>query len=255
MKPRAHEGRARERVGSPPAPVRLQKRLAESGFASRREAERLIAEGRVTIGGRVATIGEKVSPDVEVAVDGKPVLAPSRPITILLYKPDAVVTARSDPQGRKTVYDLLPPDLPFLSHVGRLDYHTEGVLLMTTDGRLGEALLRPGAGVTRVYDAKVRGHVGRETLRRLEAGVPLDGRPTRPVIVERLPGTPKHDRLRLTLVEGRNRHVRRILEEVGHPVQRLRRIAFGGLEATGLRPGSWRFLTPEEVANLRALVR
>ncbi|MCB9730424.1 MAG: rRNA pseudouridine synthase [Deltaproteobacteria bacterium] len=233
--------------------IRLQKRMAQLGFGSRRACDRLIAEGRVTVdGARVTELGTRVSPSARVALDGK-VAEDVGTRCIVLHKPPGYLTARTDPQGRRTVYDLLPKDGPFLAHVGRLDYQTEGVLLFTNDGDLARTLLLPDARVPRVYDVKVRGQLSPDAIAALERGVPLDGRATLPVVVERIPTRSRHDWLRLTLFEGRNRHVRRILEAVGHPVNRLRRAAFGPVDLEGLAPGSWRPLAPDEVSSLRAM--
>ncbi|MGM0577467.1 MAG: pseudouridine synthase [Myxococcota bacterium] len=240
---------------NPAANLRLQKRMAQLGIASRRESERLIAAGRVRVNGTVVTeMGTRVHPDDHIALDGEKVRGPKRTMMVVMNKPRGVLCARRDPQGRRTIYDLLPDDLPFLAHVGRLDFQTEGVLLLTNDGDLTQALLHPDSNVPRTYEAKIRGRLGREALQRIEQGVPLDGRPTRPVIVERVGGKSKHDWLRLTLFEGRNRHVRRIFRSVGHPVSKLRRVAFGNASAEGLRPGEWRPMTHGELDRLRALV-
>lgn len=234
--------------------MRLQKRMAHLGVASRRESERLIAAGRVAVNGRpVTTPGTVVSPSDRIEVDGRPVRSRGTEV-ILLNKPIEVICTRSDPQGRTTIYDLLPPELPHLAHVGRLDFMTEGLLLLTSDGDLAQRLLAPLAGLPRIYEVKIRGRLGPEAIRRLQAGVPLDGRPTLPTEVERVKTRSKHDWLRLTLFEGRNRHVRRVLEEVGHSVTKLRRVAFGPLTIAGLPVGGWREATPAEIASLSALV-
>lgn len=236
--------------------VRLQKRMAHLGVASRRESERLITAGRVMVNGHVVTeLGSQVGPGDQIAVDGQAVGPRPQSLMIVLNKPTEVICTRRDPQGRRTIYDLLPADMPHLAHVGRLDFMTEGLLLLTSDGDLAQSLLLPDSAVARVYEVKVRGRVSVETVRRLERGVPLDGRQTRPIEVERIPTRSKHDWLRLTLFEGRYRHVRRVLEAVGHSVTRLRRVAFGGITIEGLREGAWREATPSEVAGLRALVR
>ncbi len=226
------------------------------GVASRRESERLITAGRVVVNGqRVTELGTKVRPSDRIEVDGALVEAPPTPIVVALDKPEGVVCTRTDPEGRETIYDLLDDSLPFMAHVGRLDIATSGLLLMTTDGDLARDLLDTGFAVPRVYHVKVRGLLDRDTIKRLEAGIPLDGNPTRPVVVERIPSTSKHDWVQLTLFEGKNRHVRRILEAVGHSVTKLRRVAFGSIKVDGLRPGQWRLLEPSEVARLRGFLR
>jgi len=241
---------------SPSASMRLQKRMAQLGIASRRESERLIEAGRVKVNGTlVTTPGTKVTVRDHIAVDGRTVEAPSEPLVGILYKPVGCVCARSDPQGRATIYDFIPEDMPFLAHVGRLDFNTEGVLLMTTDGDLAQALLKPKTGVARTYEAKVRGHLSRRQLLQLEQGVPLDGRPTRPVIVQRMDQSrSKHDWLEITLSEGKNRHVHRIIEAVGSSVSKLRRVSFGVVQLDGMLPGQFRLLEPSEIAALRRQV-
>ena len=150
-------------------------------------------------------------------------------------------------------HDLLDKDLPWLAHVGRLDIMTEGCLLLTNDGELAEQLLLPASGVERVYHVKVRGKVDRKTIAKLENGVVLDGRRTRPTGLSRLATKSKHDWLELTLTEGRNRHVRRIFEAVGHSVTRLRRVSFAGISVEGVARGNWRLLEPKEIASLRRI--
>lgn len=233
--------------------IRLQKRMAQLGFGSRRACERLIEDGRVTVDGKQVTeLGTRVLPRAKVALDGK-VAVDVGTRCIVLHKPPGYLSARDDPQGRRTVYDLLPKDDMFLAHVGRLDYQTEGVLLFTNDGDLARLLLLPDARVPRVYEVKVRGQLDTQAIAALEAGLPLDGRETLPVVVERIPTHSRHDWLRLTLFEGRNRHVRRILEAVGHPVNRLRRVEFGPVTLDGLAQGQSRPLDPDEIASLRAM--
>ncbi|MEZ4268826.1 MAG: pseudouridine synthase [Myxococcota bacterium] len=233
--------------------IRLQKRMAQLGFGSRRACERMISDGRVTVNGKQVTeLGTRVSPKAKVALDGK-VAVDVGTRCIVLHKPPGYLSARDDPQGRRTVYDLLPKDDMFLAHVGRLDYQTEGVLLFTNDGDLARLLLLPDARVPRVYEVKVRGQLDAQAIAALEAGLPLDGRETLPVVVERIPTSSRHDWLRLTLFEGRNRHVRRILEAVGHPVNRLRRVEFGPVNLDGLMQGQSRPLDPDEIASLRAM--
>lgn len=236
-----------------PTRMRIQKRMAHMGVASRRECERLIREGRVAVNGRmVKEMGVTVGPDDAISVDGQLVNEPEGTTIILLNKPAGVVCTRADPEGRDTIYDLLDPALPHLAHVGRLDLQTEGVLLLTNDGDLTQGLLRPENGVPRVYHVKVRGRLTRESWKRLEAGIPLDGRPTAPLDMERLPTKSRHDWISMTLTEGRNRHVRRLMEAVGHSVTRLRRVSFGGITADGLPVGRWRDLSRKEHRQLES---
>jgi len=235
--------------------IRLQKRLAELGVASRRESERLIAAGRVRVNGAVVTeLGTRVGPQDRIAVDGH-TLAVAEPLTVVLFKPRGVLCARQDPEGRPTIYGLLPQGMPHLGHVGRLDFNTEGVLLLTNEPGLAEALLAPANAVQRTYEAKLRGHVDDEALGRIADGIPLDGRPTHKVLVERLEGRVSHyDWIRLTLTEGKNRHIHRVFEAVGQQVARLKRTAFAGVTLKGLEPGQSRTLAPWELAKLRRMV-
>jgi 23S rRNA pseudouridine2605 synthase len=234
--------------------VRLNKRLAQLGVASRREADRLIEAGRVSVNGtEVHELGVTVEPADQIALDGRPLEPLRETCLVVIYKPGAVVCTRRDPEGRETIYNLLPPELPVLAHVGRLDYHTEGLLLLTNDGDLAERLLHPDSRIARTYEVKARGSLSREQWKRLEEGVALDDRPTLAVELERMPSEGKHTWLRMTLFEGKNRHIRRILEAVGSDVLKLRRVGFGPLTLEGLRIGGWRLCTPGEIASLRSL--
>lgn len=236
--------------------VRLQKRMAQLGIASRRQSERMISAGRVKVNGLLVTeLGTRVDPGDTIAVDDTTVNALKKAMVIVMHKPSGVICTRSDDPEARTVYDLLPEDVPFVSYVGRLDVATEGVLLMTTDGELARALTHPDQAVPRVYHAKVRGNVSRHTLQAIREGIPLDGRPTRPVEAQHLVRGDRHDRLELTLFEGRNRHVRRIMETVGHPVMKLRRVSFAGITTDDLPQGRWRTLEPAEVARLRGFTK
>jgi 23S rRNA pseudouridine2605 synthase len=236
----------------PMGPIRLNKRLAQLGAASRRGADRLITEGRVKVNGRLVTeLGTAVAPGARITIDGHELSVRAAELTGALYKPPGYLCTRDDPQGRKTIYELLPADLPFMAHVGRLDFNTEGLLLLTTDGELAQQLLLPANAVPRTYEVKIRGRLSPEAVRKIEAGIALDGRPTRPVEVERTPTQSKHDWLRLTLFEGRNRHVHRLIESVGSTVTRLRRVSFGGVELGDLPMGGFRLLDDSEIHLLR----
>lgn len=225
--------------------VRLQKVLARAGLGSRRVCDDLIAAGRVTVDGRTAVLGQRVQPDARVAVDGVPVPVASDLVYYLLNKPSGVVTTASDPEGRRTVVSLVPP-APRVFAVGRLDYDTEGLIVLTNDGELAQALTHPSHGVAKEYLAQVEGRVGPGALRALRRGVELEDRRTAPATVSQVsPGM-----LRLVLHEGRNRQVRRMCEAVGHPVRRLVRTRIGPVTDAGLRPGKWRPLTPGEVRAL-----
>ena len=235
--------------------IRLQKLLSQAGIASRRAAEKLIAEGRVTLNGAtVREMGVKADPGVDdVRVDGRRIKAASRLRYILLNKPAGVVTTRSDPQRRRTVLDLLHGVREYVYPVGRLDYDTEGLLLLTNDGELAATLTHPRHGVERTYEARVAGMPDDEAIDRLRRGIPLDGRRTLPAEVTLL-NRGRRDRdgmLLLTIREGRNRQVRRMCEAVGHPVQQLRRTKIGPIADRRLRPGEWRELSPGEVEKLK----
>ena len=240
--------------------VRLQKILSTAGIASRRAAERLMQEGRVTVNGRVVTeLGTRADPVRDaVRVDGRRVGRARRLRYILLNKPRGVVTTRNDPQRRRTVLDLLPRVREYVYPVGRLDYDSEGLLLLTNDGDLAASLMHPRHGLERVYEARVEGVPSAASLRRLRVGVTLDGRRTAPVEVRLLGGhRPRSEdqaRLELTLREGRNRQVRRMLAVVGHTVRRLRRVQFGPIRDRHLKAGCHRELSRRELTALRAAV-
>jgi pseudouridine synthase len=251
--------------------VRLQKVLSQSGLASRRAAEKLIAEGRVTVNGQtVREMGVKADPAVDdIRVDGRRVKVAERHRYILLYKPVGYVTTRSDPQRRPTVIDLLEGVREYVYPVGRLDYDTEGLLLLTNDGDLAARLTHPRHEVERTYEARVAGVPDEGALARLRKGIPLDGRRTMPADVKLLNPEGPSSRVRhgaglrgggprkttgvvlLTIREGRNRQVRRMLEAVGHPVRSLKRVRIGALSDRRLKPGQWRDVTAAELAALR----
>ncbi|MCX7801326.1 MAG: rRNA pseudouridine synthase [Fimbriimonadales bacterium] len=235
---------------------RLHKRIASSGLCSRRAAEQLILQGRVSVNGRVVTqLGTKVGPDDRVEVDGQPLARPKR-LTLVMNKPEGVLTTLSDPRGRRTVAQLLPRLDTTVKPVGRLDMDTSGVLLFTNDGELAARLTHPRFGVVKEYRAEVLGVPDERDLERLRSGVPLDGRRTAPAEVE-LAAVRRNGQTSLVVLrlhEGRNRQVRRMLEAVGHPVAKLRRTKFGPISASRMAPGECRLLGLEEVNRLRSLV-
>ncbi len=241
--------------------VRLQKVLSAAGVASRRAAEQFIADGRVTVNGRtVRQPGTRADPARDdVRVDGRRIAREVRSRYVLVHKPRGYVTTRSDPHRRKTVLDLVPDVREYVYPVGRLDYDSEGLLLLTNDGALAALLTHPRHGVARVYEATVRGVPSGARLRRLAAGVEIDGRPTGPAEVRLLrggaAGRTDEARVRIVIREGRNRQVRRMFDAIGHPVRRLRRTRLGPISLRGLRPGAARDLTPAEVGALRGAVR
>jgi len=238
--------------------ARLQKILSQAGVSSRRAAEKLIADGRVTVNGTtVLTMGVKADPDRdEIRVDGRRIKTTVRRRYILLNKPAGYVTTRSDPQRRRTVMDLLGGVREYVYPVGRLDYDTEGLLLLTNDGDLAAQLTHPRHGVERSYEARVAGIPDAEAIERLKKGIPLDGHRTLPADVV-LVNEGRRDGagiLRLTIREGRNRQVRRMCEAVGHPVQKLRRTRIGPLGDRRLKPGEWRELSEDEIRAIRKAV-
>ena len=234
---------------------RLQKLLARAGVASRRAAEEMIRAGRVTVNGEVAGLGDKADPGRDtIKVDGRRLRLPSSHRYLLLNKPRGMLVTRSDPQGRPTVYDLLPPkQRRGLFPVGRLDYHSEGLLLLTDDGDLAQRVSHPRHGCTKTYHVRVRGAPDRAALDRLRRGIVLEGKRTAPARIRRVRGSSgeANARLEVQLGEGRSRQIREMFFRVGHPVKRLRRVAIGGLSDPGLPPGAVRELSPSEVERLR----
>jgi len=232
---------------------RLQKFLARAGVASRRAAEEIIREGRVAVNGQMVTImGVKVDPDRdEVRVDGRPVRVTAEPRTVMLHKPYGYVCTTDDPRGRRVVLELLDPKLGRLYPVGRLDYDATGLLLFTNDGELAYRLTHPSFQVPRTYRLTVAGEVSRETLRRLAAGVDLDGR-TVYADVQLTKRELEKTVLEVTVHEGRYHLIKRLMERLGHHVIKLKRIAFGPLRLEGLLRGSSRDLTGPEMAALKA---
>lgn len=235
--------------------MRLQRYLAACGIASRRASENLIRQGRVTVNGTLAGIGCDIDPERDtVCVNGEPVRR-EKPVYILFNKPAGVVTTVQDTHDRKTVMDYFRSLEARVFPVGRLDLDVGGVLLLTNDGELAQRLTHPRYEIPKTYVATVKGRVGDDALRKLEAGVPLADGPTAPMRAEVLSRKKDTSRLRLTLHEGRKREVKRMCQAVGHEVRRLRRVQFAGLETGSLRPGQWRWLRREEVARLRRLVK
>jgi 23S rRNA pseudouridine2605 synthase len=243
---------------------RLQKILARAGIASRRKAEELIQEGAVTVNGKVAEIGEKADPARDaIKVHGKRVQPSEAHKYLLLNKPKGVMSTVADPEGRPTVMDFVPPMLrKALVPVGRLDFHTEGLILLTDDGDFAQRIAHPRYGSTKTYEVKVRGTPQESDLDRLRAGVFVEGRRTAPAeIVPRNPykltgprrrGEPESENSWwiVKLSEGRTRQIREMFFQIGHPVQKLRRVAIGPLKAPELEPGALRELSEKEVEKL-----
>jgi 23S rRNA pseudouridine2605 synthase len=231
---------------------RLQKVLSRAGVASRRKAEELISAGRVRVGGRVVTeLGTRVDPERDrVELDGKRLTAEAR-VYIVVHKPRAVMCTMSDPEGRPTIAELVRHAGARVVPVGRLDFHTSGVLLMTNDGDFAAVLGHPSKEAPKTYVAKLRGVVDAAVLERLGESIEIDGRATRPAGVRLLRVEGDKSWVEVTLREGRNRQVRRLGDAAGFPVLRLVRSSFAGIEAAGLRPGEWRHLTVSELTDLK----
>ncbi|MCS6911773.1 MAG: pseudouridine synthase [Myxococcales bacterium] len=249
--------------------MRLQVWLARSGVASRRRAEGLITAGHVRVNGQVVrTLGTKIDPVHDrITVDGRPV-RPQEPVYVLLNKPKGYVTTAHDPDGRPTIFALLPDLGVRLYPVGRLDYNTEGALLLTNDGMLAHGLMHPSRGVPKVYHVKLQGHINSLQLQRLREGVELPpptsgprrrrGAPSQPersapAKVEIIGDTGRHSWLRIELHEGKNRQIHRMAAAIGSSVRKLIRVAYAGLTLEGLNSGAYRRLSADEVRKLRQM--
>ena len=233
-------------------PQRLQKLISAAGLCSRRTAEEWIREGKVTVNGGLASLGDSADPDRdEILVDGKPLpRAPARTTTVLLYKPRGYVTTLSDERGRPTVAELLPPELGRLYPVGRLDQFSEGLLLMTNDGDLANRLTHPSGEVRKTYLLWVSGW-REEALALLRRPIVLDGRPIAPPEVHLIWSRAETASLEITIHEGRNRQIRRMAQTAGLTPTRLKRVAEGPLTLGNLEPGRWRELTAAELLQLK----
>ncbi len=232
--------------------MRVQRALARAGVASRRKAEELITAQRVQVNGRIAETGQVVDPDSDtITVDGKRVEMAASRYWIVLNKPAGVITTRDDPQRRKTVFDLVKP-VPGLTYVGRLDYMTEGVLLLTTDGDAAHKLTHPASEIERTYVATVRGDGG-GAAREAQRGVELEDGPVFPRDVSARRVARGLWELELTIAEGRTREVRRLCEILGLGVERLVRTKFGPVKLGSMEPGKTRGLTPREMEIITAL--
>lgn len=232
---------------------RLQKVIAHAGIASRRKAESLITEGRVKVNGEVVTeLGTKVSKKEQIEVDGVPIYQ-EEPVYYLFYKPRGVISAVSDDKNRKVVTDYFVGVPERIYPVGRLDYNTSGILLLTNDGDFSQRLSHPKHQVDKVYVAKVKGFADNKTLYPLAKGVMIEGRKTAPARFEILSTDRKAGTsiVELTIHEGRNHQVKNMLAAVGLPVQKLKRERYGDLTLQGLRPGEFRRLNAREVNSLR----
>lgn len=234
---------------------RLQKVIAHAGVASRRKAEELITEGKVKVNGKVVKeLGVKVGPNDRVEVNGVP-LERQVPVYFLFYKPRGVISSVSDEKGRKTVTDYFPHAEARIYPVGRLDYDTSGLLLLTNDGEFANLLMHPKHKIEKVYIAKVKGIPFREKIKQLEKGIRLEDGMTAPARVKVVSVDKRKQTtiVELTIHEGRNRQVRRMFEAIGHPVMKLRRERYAFLDLKGLNAGESRELTTHEVKQLYVL--
>lgn len=235
---------------------RLQKFIASCGVASRRKAEELIESGKVRVNGRKVTeLGVKVDPMKDkVMVDGQ-LLAVEKPVYYLMNKPKGVITSVTDPQGRETVMDYIKNEKRRIYPIGRLDLHTEGLLLLTNDGELAQNLTHPSKGVEKTYEVRIKGRVNDTDLQVIADGVLLEDGVTAPATLVDL-GFDDHNgvhEVEITIHEGRNRQVRRMFEHFGYRIHNLKRIAYGGLTLSGVKRGGVRQLTQREVSALKAL--
>jgi len=239
---------------------RLQKIIAHAGVSSRREAEAMIREGRVTLNGRVVTeLGTRADPDRDhIKVDGKLITKAEPHRYILLYKPKEVMTTVEDPQGRRTVIELVRGIRERIYPVGRLDFHSEGLVLLTNDGELAFKVSHPTHGSVKTYSVKVRGVPDERMIDKLRRGITIDGKRTLPCDIERMRTTGKRDDegnswFEVKLREGRTQQIRKMFQAIGHPVSKLRRVAIGPISDPKLTPGVWRELTKQEVKMLETM--
>jgi len=234
-----------------PGTMRLQKFLAQAGVASRRAAEELIRQGRVEVNGQRAELGCSVDPVRDrVSLDAKPLSLPAQRLVLALHKPSGFVTTASDPQGRRTVLDLIPDLGVRIFPVGRLDYDATGLLLLTNDGELANRLLHPRYGISKVYDVKVKGHPDQKAIEQLRSGVRLTEGVTAPAGVEIIRELPNAAWIRITLHQGWNRQIKRMGQAVGHPVLKISRIAYGPVRLGTLSPGRHRLFRLDEIRKI-----
>lgn len=231
---------------------RLQKLIAKAGLTSRRGAEKWIEQGRVTVNGTVAQLGQRANPSKDrICIDGQPLASAETKLTVMLNKPRGYVSTLKDPQGRKRVSDLLKSVEQRLYPIGRLDYNTEGMLLMTNDGALAQHLSHPRNHVDKTYLVKARGDMTEDMAKRIERGIELDDGMTAPAKVANIRTVGAYCWFELTIHEGRNRQVRRMCEILGLDVLRLKRIRIGFLTLDGVSTGAFRELSPAEIGRLK----
>lgn len=238
--------------------IRLQKAIADAGITSRRKAEEMILQGRVQVNGeKVRLLGTKVNPDHDaVVVDGDPIdMGRKENIYIVLNKPRGIITSMSDPEGRKTVMDLVQDVTERIYPVGRLDYLSEGLLLMTNDGELANNIIHPREGITKVYEVKVFGAVTPDILKKLRGGYQSDVGFLKPKAVRVIKQLKAKTWLEFRLTDGKNREIRRLCEAYGLTVDKLKRVAIGGLTVEGITPGGYRALSKKQLLNLIGIDR
>ncbi len=237
--------------------VRLQKYMAQCGVASRRACEQMILDMRVTVNGMPAEIGQSIDPEKDTVMLDRKVLQPElRHVVVLLYKPRGVVSTSSDEKGRRTVQEYVQEIPCRLYNVGRLDINSEGLLLLTNDGELANQLMHPSFGVKKTYRVVCDGELTASEIAKLTNGVELEDGLTAPARVSNIRrSTTGGTAFSITIHEGRNRQIRRMLEAVGHRTLRLKREAYGPLQLGAMRPGDWRYLTDAEIEALRAQIK
>ena len=234
--------------------MRINKFLADKGVASRRHADEMIAAGRVTINGRMATLGENVEEDDEILIDGQALaVGEKKEEYYIMNKPKGVLCTVSDDRGRKTVIDLLPEGVGRVFPVGRLDYETEGLLILTNDGDLAFRLTHPKTEIPKTYMARIEGTLTEKDLNPIRSGVELDGVLTKKCKAHIVETNKAYTKVHITITEGRNRQVRRMFEAIGKNVEFLKRISLGQLKLTGLDRGQCRALKEDEIAYLKGM--
>jgi 23S rRNA pseudouridine2605 synthase len=236
--------------------MRLNRYISASGAASRRKGEDIIRSGRIKVNGEIVTDpARNVEPGRDtVLMDGKPLVINPEKRYYILNKPEGVIVSRGDTHGRTTVMDLMGAETKGVVPVGRLDYDTLGVLLLTDDGDLTHRLIHPSFGVDKVYRAVVEGSVGGDSIRRIRDGLTLEDGPTAPAVLTIIESGAEQSIVELTIHQGRNRQVRRMLDHLGHPVIMLERMSFGGITAGKMKPGDYRELTSNEVKMLKKMI-
>lgn len=229
--------------------MRINKYLAACGIASRRECDKLIADGKVTVNGKIAQIGLDVNADDEVKIDGKPVSVKKNEYYIL-NKPKGYLSTVNDDKGRKTVIDLLPENIGRIYPVGRLDYDSEGLLILTTDGELAQHLMHPSNEVPKTYLVKIEGTLTENALNPIRSGIEVDGYVTKKCKAHIVETNKNYTKVHITITEGKNREIRKMFAAIGKEVMLLKRIKIGEITLRGLDRGAYRKLTKEEIAYL-----